>query len=178
METLTFTSTLSVFCNVKSSVPRAVVAPSTTETPAPSTQKSTTTEEATTTHTHSYEVVSSKSATCTTAGSVTYRCSCGDSYTETIKATGQHSWKTTYTKKTIHHDEVGHTEIHDIADDGFDFTAAGYSDDQIIDYCEKHNCGDGDIGVWIIDTPAYDEVVSVPVKTCTVCGITEWLYTK
>ena len=147
-------------------------APSTTETPAPSTQKSTTTEEATTTHTHSYEVVSSKSATCTTDGSVTYRCSCGDSYTKPIKATG-HSWETTYTKKTIHHDEVGHTEIHSVADDGFDFDAAGYTGQQIIEYCREHECGYGDTGVWIVDTAAYDEVVDVPTNTCTVCGATK-----
>lgn len=148
-------------------------APSTTETPAPSTQKSTTTEEATTTHTHSYEVVSSKSATCTTDGSATYRCSCGDSYTEPIKATGRHSWETTYTKKTIHHDEVGHAEVHEIADDGFDFDAAGYTDQQIIDYCYAHKCGYGDAEAWIVDTEAYDEVVDVPTTTCTVCGATK-----
>ena len=30
--------------------------------------------------------------TCGTNGSVTYTCSCGDSYTETLPATGQHTW--------------------------------------------------------------------------------------
>ncbi len=147
-------------------------APSTTEAPVPSTQKPNTTEETTTAHSHSYKVVNSKDATCTSNGSVTYKCSCGDSYTETIAATG-HSWKTTHTKKTIHHDEVGHTEIHYVSDDGFDFTAAGYSRQEIIDYCREKNCGFGDIGVWIVDTPAYDEVVDIPTTTCTVCGATK-----
>ena len=44
-----------------------------------------------TTHTHSYTAKVTTPATCTTDGIKTYTCSCGDSYTETIKATG-HSW--------------------------------------------------------------------------------------
>lgn len=44
-----------------------------------------------TTHTHSYTAKVTTPATCTTNGVKTYTCSCGDSYTEIIKATG-HSW--------------------------------------------------------------------------------------
>ena len=77
--------------NSKSSVQK------TTDALASSTQKPVTTEEATTAHSHSYSVVSSKDATCTTNGSITYKCSCGDSYIETVAATG-HSWKTTVDK--------------------------------------------------------------------------------
>lgn len=44
-----------------------------------------------TTHTHSYIAKVTTPATCTMDGKKTYTCSCGDSYTETIKATG-HSW--------------------------------------------------------------------------------------
>ena len=158
--------------NSKSSVQKTTEEPSTVKADTPRLHKPNTTEEATTAHSHSYSVVSSKDATCTTNGSITYKCSCGDSYTETIAATG-HSWKTTHTKKTIHHDEVGHGETHYVSDDGFDFTTAGYSRQEIIDYCREKNCGFGDDYVWVIDTPAYDEVVDIPTTTCTVCGATK-----
>ena len=39
-------------------------------------------------HTHSYTLTSTVPASCTAAGLNTYTCSCGDSYTETIAATG------------------------------------------------------------------------------------------
>lgn len=42
-------------------------------------------------HTHSYTGKVTKAATCTTAGVKTYTCSCGNSYTESIPATG-HSY--------------------------------------------------------------------------------------
>ena len=42
-------------------------------------------------HTHSYTSKITKAATCTTAGTVKYTCSCGDFYTETIPATGHKS---------------------------------------------------------------------------------------
>ena len=40
------------------------------------------------THVHSYTKTITKAATCTTDGTAKYTCSCGASYTETIKATG------------------------------------------------------------------------------------------
>lgn len=43
-------------------------------------------------HKHSYTSKVTKAATCGTAGVKTYTCSCGDSYTESIPATGQHNW--------------------------------------------------------------------------------------
>ena len=59
-------------------------------------------------HTHSYASKITKAATCTTDGIKTYTCSCGDSYTETVKATG-HKYtakvvKPTYTSQgyTLH----------------------------------------------------------------------------
>ena len=42
-------------------------------------------------HEHSYTKTILSNATCTTAGTVKYTCSCGDSYTETILATGHKS---------------------------------------------------------------------------------------
>lgn len=48
--------------------------------------------EDTTPHTHSYSSKVTTAATCGEEGVKTFTCSCGDSYTEKIAATGQHSW--------------------------------------------------------------------------------------
>ena len=50
-------------------------------------------------HTHSYSSEISKSATCTTEGIVTYTCSCGGGYTESIAKLG-HDYKSAVTKPT------------------------------------------------------------------------------
>lgn len=64
--------------------------PPTTE--PPTTNPPTTTPPTTETpHTHSYSSKVTKAATCTAKGVKTYTCSCGNSYTEDIKATG-HSY--------------------------------------------------------------------------------------
>ena len=49
-------------------------------------------EETTSEHKHSYASAVTKAATCTTDGTKTFTCSCGDSYTEKIAATGSHTW--------------------------------------------------------------------------------------
>ena len=56
----------------------------------PATQKPTekVTEPATQAHTHSYTATVTKQPTCTAEGVKTFRCSCGDSYTEAISAAG------------------------------------------------------------------------------------------
>ena len=43
-------------------------------------------------HKHSYTSAVTKAATCSAAGTKTFTCSCGDSYTEKIAATGSHVW--------------------------------------------------------------------------------------
>ena len=48
-------------------------------------------------HTHSYTSNITKEATCGATGVKTYTCSCGDSYTETIPATGNHDYKSEIT---------------------------------------------------------------------------------
>lgn len=52
-----------------------------------------------TTHSHKYSVKVTKQATCGATGLETYTCSCGDSYTKTIAATGKHSWSEWKTTK-------------------------------------------------------------------------------
>lgn len=54
----------------------------------PATTKEPETEKAEPVHTHSYTSSVTKEATCDTNGTKTYECSCGDSYTEAIQATG------------------------------------------------------------------------------------------
>ena len=54
------------------------------------------TEKATQAHTHSYTATVPKQPTCTATGTRTYKCSCGDSYTEAIPATGHSFGAYTY----------------------------------------------------------------------------------
>lgn len=51
-------------------------------------------------HTHSYNNSVTKQATCDANGIITYTCSCGDSYTEAIKATGHNYSSTVVTEAT------------------------------------------------------------------------------
>ena len=65
----------------------------TTETTEPSTNTPPTTTPATDApHTHSYSSKVTTAATCGKDGVKTFTCSCSDTYTEKIAATGQHSW--------------------------------------------------------------------------------------
>lgn len=50
-------------------------------------------------HTHNYTSTITKQATCGNNGILTYTCSCNDSYTETIKATGNHNYSGAITKQ-------------------------------------------------------------------------------
>ncbi|WP_242841295.1 leucine-rich repeat protein [Ruminococcus sp. NK3A76] len=64
------------------------------------------TDKLTPSHTHSYTSKITTAATCTKNGVKTYTCSCGDSFTETIKATGHK-----YTEKVVKptYDAQGYT---------------------------------------------------------------------
>lgn len=71
--------------------PAETTAPRATEAPKP-------------THTHNYTAVVTAQPTCTTQGTKSYSCSCGDSYTESIPCT-DHVWQDRY--ETIHHEAEG-----------------------------------------------------------------------
>ena len=81
----------------------------TEETTETVTEKSTekTTEKPVEPHKHSYTAKITKNATCTTDGVKTYTCSCGDSYTEIIKATG-HNWGKTCQEDTNYVEKISH----------------------------------------------------------------------
>lgn len=75
--------------------PPTTTPPTTTPptTTPPTTTPPTTTPPATEApHTHSYSSKVTTAATCGKDGVKTFTCSCGDTYTEKIAATGQHSW--------------------------------------------------------------------------------------
>ena len=59
-------------------------------------------------HVHSYTETITKKATCTTNGTKTFKCACGDAYEETIKATG-HLHKETRNKKEATKTTEGYT---------------------------------------------------------------------
>jgi hypothetical protein len=61
-------------------------------TSTPVTSTPTSTPDSQSSHTHSYSSTVTTKATCGKEGDKTFTCSCGDSYTEKIAATGQHSW--------------------------------------------------------------------------------------
>lgn len=52
-------------------------------------------------HTHSYSSSVTTQPTCGKAGVRTYTCACGNSYTESIPATGNHKWEKQYKTETV-----------------------------------------------------------------------------
>lgn len=148
-------------------------------------------------HKHSYTSKVTKAATCGSAGVRTYTCSCGDSYTESIPATGSHNWVAQ--TKTVHHDEVGHYETVTITaawdediyeahyicnqcgyDAGTDAEAMGvhlfsgncqnYSTKRVVVGTKHHDAVTEQ--KWVVDQKAYDETVTTGYK-CSVCGATK-----
>ena len=97
-------------------------------------------------HEHSYTAELTKAATCTEDGIMTYICSCGDSYTETVKATG-HSYKLVSTSPST----------------CFEPSVSKYK-------CE--NCGN-EITVTGKETDKHKYVITIHGATCTDVGYTE-----
>ena len=77
-------------------------------------------------HTHSYTSKVTKAATCTAAGTKTYTCSCGDSYTETIKATGHKFGKEWHTTVQIQ-EQITEKVTYYIGYNGYNFNDHGYT---------------------------------------------------
>ena len=97
-------------------------------------------------HEHSYTTELTKAATCTEEGIMTYTCSCGDSYTETVKATG-HSYKLVSSSPST----------------CFEPSVSKYK-------CE--NCGN-EITVTGKETDKHKYVITIHGATCTDVGYTE-----
>lgn len=136
-------------------------------------------------HKHSYSASVTAQPTCTSNGTKTYTCSCGDSYTESIPAY-RHAW--------THHDATGHWGKEEVTPGwdepiyetrvvcggcGAQFTSTQAAGEHIAmdfwDNCENYHTEDVQTGtihhdavykdVWVEDSKAYD--------SCTNCGATK-----
>lgn len=169
-----------------------------TTTPAVPTSTPTPTPTATPTpepHTHQYEEAVTRKPSCSTEGERVLTCSCGDSKTEAIPATGQHNWVENTT--VIHHEALGHVESVIVGETakrteyecsycGFrSDTAAGIADHQAVQFEDGiAHAGARTIAYdypgepiyenqWVVDQEAYDEVVGTGTYTCSECGATK-----
>lgn len=136
-------------------------------------------------HKHSYSASVTAQPTCTSNGTKTYTCSCGDSYTKSIPAYG-HAW--------THHDATGHWGKEEVTPGwdepiyetrvvcggcGAQFTSTQAAGEHIAmdfwDNCENYHTEAVQTGtihhdavykdVWVEDSKAYD--------SCTNCGATK-----
>lgn len=124
-------------------------------------------------HTHSYSSSVTTQPTCANAGVRTYKCSCGASYTESIPATGNHSWKEQYKTETVpaktHQENVwknicnGCNAQFDDPDDAARHVVAVFGD-----ACSSYRTEVVDT-ITIIDEPETTKDVYIGSK-CSVCG--------
>lgn len=132
-------------------------------------------------HTHSYSSKVTTEATCTSNGTITYTCSCGDSYTESTPALG-HNWSNadcTHCKtcsrcgategSALGHDYREHTEtIHHPGEIIFTEVCydCGYVGNDQVDHRNRtgHTGSYGDV----IETEGWDEII--PKWICSRCG--------
>lgn len=157
--------------------------PSSTATTAPKQEETKTQEQKTASkpaHTHSYTSSVTANPTCANAGTKTFTCSCGDSYTESIPASG-HQWETR--TETIHHESQGHMESTPVEKNSFECGGCHSMFDSL-DGLESHLMNSGCMdsnwlvvtettydNTWVVDSEAWDETVTV--STCSVCGATQ-----
>lgn len=105
-------------------------------------------------HTHSYTSKVTKPATCTENGVKTYTCECGDSYTESIPATGHNYGDFVVTKPAT------------CAEDGVKTKTCANCNDKITESIPKTGHTSSD---WIIDKNAAINVKGSKHKECKVC---------
>lgn len=103
------------------------------------TQKQTerTTEKATEAHKHSYTSSVTKSATCTSEGVMTYRCSCGDSYTETIGKTAHSFGGYSYNNDATYESDGTETAVCSVCGERTTRTAGGTKLAHVHSYAES-----------------------------------------
>ena len=140
------------------------------------------------THTHSYTSKVTKAATCTTVGTKTYTCSCGDSYTETIKATGHKfgkEWHTTVQTQ----EQITEKVTYYIGDNGYNFNDHGYTTKKQVQDKINHDLenntpmSEGGCGCFAYSTK-HKTIEIQPAKyrgeyyhTCETCGYDELIRT-
>ncbi|MBQ3100288.1 MAG: S-layer homology domain-containing protein [Clostridia bacterium] len=148
-------------------------------------------------HTHSYELTETKYSTCIAEGYLTYTCSCGDSYNESIPATGEHAfgeWTVTVPagcatdgeeKRTCANCDASETQVitatgeHSYGEWTVTVPATCATDGE-----EKRTCancdafetkvitatGEHSYGEWEEITPPTATEPGVQQQTCSVCG--------
>lgn len=131
-------------------------------------------------HTHSYASSVTANPTCSSTGTKTFTCSCGDSYTESIPQT-EHSW--VERREIIHHESTGHMESTSREVTTFYCRGCGGAFGSVDEF-RHHDAGDCGASsyywttetiydnVWVVDSDAFDseEVVGY---TCSNCGATK-----
>ena len=108
-------------------------------------------------HTHSYTAAVTKEATCAEAGIMTYTCSCGDSYTEEIPATGNHSYSE-YVENGADTHYASCAVCGDITEEPHTFDAGVTSGSTITYTCTK--CGYQKTQTVEVDTGVYTAVTN------------------
>ncbi len=108
-------------------------------------------------HAHSYTSKVTKKATCTKTGVRTYTCSCGDSYTKTIKALG-HDYVETVVKPTC--------------------SSKGYTNHKCTRCGNEYNDTETDMiahkfGKWTVTTKPTCTAKGIETRTCSVCKAKE-----
>ena len=103
------------------------------------TQKQTekTTEKTTEAHKHNYTSSITKASTCTSEGVMTYRCSCGDSYTETIGRTAHSFGSYTYNNDATESADGTETAVCSVCGERSTRTAAGTKLAHVHSYTES-----------------------------------------
>ena len=76
-------------------------------------------------HTHSYTSAVTKASTCTSEGVMTFTCSCGDSYTETIGRTAHNYGSYTYNNDATYESDGTETAVCSVCGDRVTRTAGG-----------------------------------------------------
>ena len=105
-------------------------------------------------HTHSYTATVTKEATCTEEGKTTYRCECGDSYTEPIPKK-PHDYETTITKEPTCTEPGTQTQVCKNCGDTIETTIPALG----------HKPGD-----WTTEKEPTCTEEGKKVRYCTVCG--------
>lgn len=148
-------------------------------------------------HVHEYKETVTRQPNCAEAGEKVLTCSCGDSKTEVIPATGNHNWVEGTT--VIHHEALGHVSEVQVQVG----TSAGYctyacsacgaefnSPSEKTEHCasfvpDPHGMASTIVydhpgepiyetqSQWVVDQPEWDEVVGTGTYTCSVCGATK-----
>ena len=154
------------------------------------------TEKATEAHKHSYTATVTKESTCASEGVMTYRCSCGDSHTETIGKTAHSFGGYTYNNDATYESDGTETAVCSVCGERSTRTAGGTKLVHVHSYtssvtkaatCSESgvvtyacSCGDSytesipmtahSYGDYVYNNDATTDADGTKTATCSVCG--------